>query len=77
MIGDPELTAELDRLRSELAGASAELKAHMASWEYAFAMGSGRDGAQHHPRHRETHERTAALTSRCRDLRARLSEYEL
>jgi len=34
MTGSP-----LEQLRSELAAAEAELRAHMASWEYAFAMG--------------------------------------
>jgi hypothetical protein len=64
-------------LRAELDAADAELKAHMASWEYAFAMGSTRDGGGQHPLHRETHARTAALTGRCRDLKARLAEHEL
>ncbi len=49
----------------------------MASWEYAFAMGGGRDGAGEHPLHRKTRERTALLEERCRDLRARLAEHEL
>jgi len=65
------------RLKEELAQASAELKAHMASWEYAFAMGSTADGGSDHPRHRETRERTERLVIRCRDLRARVAEYEL
>jgi hypothetical protein len=63
-------------LRAELAAAEAELRAHMASWEYAFAMGSSRDGASSHPAHRRTHERTEWLVTRCRDLRARLAEHE-
>jgi hypothetical protein len=66
-----------ERLRAELADATAELKAHMASWQYAFAMGAGRDGAHNHPIHWETHARTERLVARCRDLRARLAEYEL
>jgi hypothetical protein len=65
------------RLRAEFDSATAELKAHMASWEYAFAMGSGREVGRGHPRQVETHARTAELTRRCRDLRARLAEYEL
>ena len=40
-----------ERLRAELAAADAELRAHMASWEYAFAMGGGRDGGREHPAH--------------------------
>ena len=66
-----------ERLEAELADAIAELKAHMASWEYAFAMGGGRDGARHHPVHWETHARTERLVARRRDLRARLAEYGL
>ena len=49
----------------------------MASWEYAFAMGSSRDGANNHPLHRRTRERTEALVIRCRDLRARVAEYDV
>lgn len=67
----------LDTLKAELAAADDELKAHMATWEYAFAMGSARDGAANHPMHQETRARTDRLEIRCRDLRARLAEYEL
>jgi hypothetical protein len=65
------------QLQAELKGATAELQAHMASWEYAFAMGAGRDGAANHPVHWETHARTERLVARCEHLRARLAEYEL
>ena len=47
-----------ERLRAELEQATAELKAHMASWEYAFAMGGGRDGGRNHPVHQQTRART-------------------
>ena len=67
----------LERLKTELAAAEAELRDHMASWEYAFAMGSTRDGAGNHPLHRKTHQRTEELTIRCRDLRSRLAEHEV
>jgi hypothetical protein len=67
----------LETLRAELAAANAELKSHMATWEYAFAMGSGRDGETNHPTHRETRARTDRLAARCADLRARVAEYEL
>ncbi|HEX4626426.1 MAG TPA: hypothetical protein VH231_18425 [Solirubrobacteraceae bacterium] len=70
----PDL-AEL--LREELERATAELKAHMASWEYAFAMGSGRDGGRNHPVHQQTRARTEELQRHCRDLKARLAEHEL
>jgi hypothetical protein len=66
-----------ERLRAELEQATAELKAHMASWEYAFAMGGGRDGGHNHPVHQQTRARTEALHARCRDLKARLAEHEL
>jgi hypothetical protein len=66
-----------ERLKAELATVNAELKAHMASWEYAFAMGGGRDGAREHPMHRATRARTERLLTRYRDLRARLAEHEL
>jgi hypothetical protein len=64
-------------LKADLAAASAELKAHMASWEYAFAMGSSRDGAHNHPLHAQTRARTDELLARYRDLRALLSEHEV
>jgi len=67
----------LEQLRSELAAAEAELRAHMASWEYAFAMGSGADGGREHPTHRKTREHAEQLVIRCRDLRARIAEHEL
>ena len=67
----------IEQLKAELAAAEAELRAHMASWEYAFAMGSSADGASGHPRHRKTRERTERLIIRCRDLRARVAEHEV
>ena len=66
-----------ERLRAELERATAELKAHMASWEYAFAMGAGTQGGRNHPTHERTRRRTEALRTRCRDLRAQLAEHEL
>ncbi|HWH93111.1 MAG TPA: hypothetical protein VNT03_04560 [Baekduia sp.] len=66
----------LDRLSAQLELASAELRAHMATWEYAFAMGSSCHGATEHPIHRATRERTDELRGRCRDLRAQLAEWQ-
>ena len=66
-----------ERLRAELEAATAELKAHMASWAYAFAMAGGANGGREHPVHEETRRRTEVLQARCRDLRARLAEHEL
>jgi hypothetical protein len=67
----------IERLQAELEAATAELKAHMASWAYAFAMGASNHGGQNHPLHIATRERTEELQLRCRDLRARLAEHQL
>jgi hypothetical protein len=67
----------LELIKHELAAAEVELRDHMASWEYAFAMGSSRNGGGNHPMHRQTRERTQTLIIRCRDLKARLAEHEL
>jgi hypothetical protein len=72
-----EESAMRDTLQRELAQAKAELKAHMATWEYAYAMAAGCHGGSNHPVHWETHALTDRLTARCRDLRARLAEHEL
>jgi hypothetical protein len=69
--------AVTERLRADLEVATAELKAHMASWAYAFAMAGGANGGREHPVHEETRRRTEVLHARCRDLRARLAEHEL
>jgi hypothetical protein len=71
MAADP-----IERLRAELAEADAELHAHLASWEYAFAMGAGRGGGREHPAHWATRARTDALVARKRALAARLAEHE-
>ena len=65
-----------ERLRAELDAATAELRAHMASWEYAFAMGSSHHGGGEHPTHWLTRERTKQLQTRCGELRARLAEFD-
>lgn len=67
----------IERLKADLAEADAALKAHMASWEYAFAMGASREGASQHPKHAATRARTVELSMRVKDLRARLAEHEL
>jgi hypothetical protein len=66
-----------DHLKSELEQAVADLKAHMASWEYAFAMAGGCHSGGEHPVHWITRARTERLAARCRELRARLAEHEL
>jgi hypothetical protein len=63
-----------ERLQQALDEALAELKAHMASWEYAYAMAAGPAGE--HPVHWRTREKTAELQSRVADLRARLAEHD-
>jgi hypothetical protein len=65
----------MDDVRQELEAAAAELKSHMASWEYAYAMAAGPSGE--HPAHWATRERTAALRKRVEDLRARLQEHDV
>lgn len=67
----------IERLRAELEVATAELKAHKASWEYAFAMGAASHGGRDHPAHEQTRRRTEALLTRCRDLRAQLAEHDV
>jgi hypothetical protein len=66
-----------EKLHTELALATTELQAHMATWEYAFAMAGGCHGGANHPVHSRTRARTKRLTERCGDLRARLAEHEL
>lgn len=66
-----------ERLRAELETAEAELKAHLASWAYAYAMAGGANGGREHPVHRETRRRTTLLQGHVHDLRARLAEHEL
>ena len=66
-----------ERVRAELEAATAELKAHVASWEYAFAMAATSYGGGDHPTHVRTRRRTEALSRRCRELRAQVAEHEL
>jgi hypothetical protein len=63
-------------IEAELAAARAELRSHMASWEYAFAMAAGPGSGREHPVHWATRARTERLLERCRDLEARLSEHD-
>jgi hypothetical protein len=68
---------DTEHLAAELEAATAELRAHMASWEYAFAMGAASHGGRDHPAHEQTRRRTESLRTRCRDLRAQLAEHRL
>ncbi len=63
-----------EQLREHLEAATRELKAHMASWEYAFAHGAR---SNDHPQHAATRARTQELRNRVKDLQARLAEHEL
>jgi len=71
------MSSPVDRLKADLADAEADLRAHVASWEYAFAMGSTQHGDGSHPAHVRTRARTAELVDRCHGLRARIAEHEL
>jgi hypothetical protein len=65
-----------DRLRVELDAARAELRRHLASWEYAFAMAGGCHGGREHPHHWATRARTDELRRRCVHLEARVAEHD-
>jgi hypothetical protein len=39
----------IERLRTELTEATAELTAHLHSWEYAYAMGASCHSGSDHP----------------------------
>jgi hypothetical protein len=65
------------RLEAELAAAEEELRRHLASWEYAFAMGSTRDGSSEHPVHWATRARTEELLERRRHAAAALAEHDV
>ncbi len=67
----------LDAIRAQLSAAERELREHLGSWDYAFAMGDSRHGGAAHPRHLATRERTQALLRRRDDLRARVAEHDL
>jgi hypothetical protein len=54
--GGGPMSPDLDALR-------AELKAPLASWEYAFAMGRG-GSVGDHPQHRAVRQRAAHLRAR-------------
>jgi hypothetical protein len=66
----------IERLKTELAAATAELSTHLHSWEYAFAMGASCHGGTNHPVLREARAKLARLERHCGDLRARLAEHE-
>jgi hypothetical protein len=64
----------MEHLRAELDEATAALRAHLASWPYAFAMAGGCHGGAEHPALRAVRDEVDRLRARCRDLEARLAE---
>jgi hypothetical protein len=66
-----------NKIHADLIDAQAALRRHMASWEYAFAMGSSCHGATAHPQLRNVRAKTERLRRRCHDLEALLAEYRL
>jgi hypothetical protein len=64
-------------IEAQLNEANAELTAHMASWEYAYAMGATSHGGGEHPLHRETRARTERLAAHCRRLQAQLDALDV
>ena len=65
----------VDQLQNELDQATAALRAHLASWPYAFAMAGGCHGGGEHPALRAVRDENERLRARCRDLRARIAEH--
>jgi len=64
----------MDELEAQLEQALAELRRHLASWPYAFAMAAGCNGGREHPALRDVRDENERLRARCRDLRARIAE---
>jgi hypothetical protein len=65
----------VDQLQAELDEATAQLRTHLASWPYAFAMAGGCNGGGGHPALRAVLEENERLRARCRDLHARIAEF--
>ena len=64
----------MEDLEAQLAHAMHELRRHLESWPYAFAMAGGCHGGGEHPALREVRSENERLRARCRDLRARIAE---
>jgi hypothetical protein len=64
----------MEDLHAQYEQASSELRVHLASWDYAFAMAGGCHGGAEHPRLRAVREEADRLRARCRNLKARLAE---
>jgi hypothetical protein len=64
----------MEKLRAELEAVTAALRAHQASWPYAFAMAGGCHGGAEHPALRAVREETDRLRTRRLDLQALIAE---
>lgn len=65
----------MEDLRAELETATAALREHLASWEYAYAMAGGCHGGAEHPALCAVRDEVDRLRTRCGDLRARIAEH--
>jgi len=65
----------MEDLHAELETATAALREHLASWQYAYAMAGGCHGGAEHPALCAVRDEVDRLRTRCGDLRARLAEH--
>jgi hypothetical protein len=65
----------MEDLRAELETATAALREHLASWQYAYAMAGGCHGGAEHPALCAVRDEVDRLRTRCGDLRARIAEH--
>ena len=52
-----------------------ELREHLASWPYAYAMAGGCHGGAEHPALRAVRDEVDRLRTRCGDLQALIAEH--
>jgi len=64
----------VDQLQNELDEAMAALRAHLASWPYAFSTAGGWHAGGEHPALSAVRDENERLRARCRSLRARIAE---
>ena len=65
----------MEDLRAELETATAALREHLASWQYAYAMAGGCHGGAEHPALCAVRDEVDRLRTRCGDLQARIAEH--
>ena len=58
----------MEDLRAELETATAALREHLASWQYAYAMAGGCHGGAEHPALCAVRDEVDRLRTRCGDL---------